>query len=402
MVGIGAEGWDGLPPGSRAAIGAATVLFGGRRHLDLVPDIPGQQRRRWPSPLLPALPALFAELSGARVAVLASGDPLLSGIGSTLVDLLGGERVRILPAVSSVALAAARLCWPYGSYDVVTVVGRDPSAILRAVSPGRRLIVLSSDGSTPVTVAGLLTDAGYGNSRLTVLSDLGSAQEAVVESRAREHPAAAMPALNVIAVVCAPTDGTPLLSGTAGLPDDAFDHDGQLTKRDLRASALARLAPAPGQLLWDVGAGAGSVAIEWARTDPRCTAVAIERDPARAARITANAARLGVPAVSVVTGAAPSALAGLRTPDAIFVGGGATVPGVLDISWEALAPGGRMVVHAVTLETEEVLLAQFRRHGGELIRLHVDRVEAIGTFHGWTPARPVVQWSIVKSAGERP
>lgn len=400
VVGIGADGWSGLPPASRAAIGAADVLVGGRRQLGLVPEIQGQERRVLPSPLLPGLPDLFGWLTGRSLTVLASGDPLVSGIGSTLIDLLGADRVRILPAVSSVALAASRLGWAFGSYDVLTVVGRNPAAVLRVVSPGRRIIVLSSDGTTPAVIAGLLTGAGYGPSRLTVLSDLGSAEEARFEATAAEYRTGVAPALNLIAVTCLAAPGTVPLAQIGGLPDDAFEHDGQLTKRDLRASALARLAPLPGQLLWDVGAGAGSVGIEWARTDPRCRVVAIERDPERAARIGRNAHRLGVPAVRVVCGAAPDALAGLDRPDAVFIGGGATNPGVLETCWQALAVGGRLVVHGVTLETEELLSARHRSLGGELIRLSVDRVEPIGSFRGWTPARAVVQWSVLRTATE--
>jgi precorrin-6Y C5,15-methyltransferase (decarboxylating) len=359
--------------------------------------IPGQDRRAWPSPLLPALPGLLDGWAERSVAVLASGDPLLSGIGTTLIDLLGVDRVRVLPAVSSVALAAARLGWAFGSYEVITVVGRNPAAVLRVASPGRRVIVLSTDGATPSVIAALLAGAGYGRSLLTVLSDLASPRESRFEATAAGFPAGPVPALNLIAVTCRPDPGAALLPTVPGLPDDAFEHDGQLTKRDLRASALARLAPTPGQLLWDVGAGAGSVAIEWARTDPECRAVAIERSPERATRIGRNAERLGVPGLTVITGAAPEALSDLPRPDAVFVGGGATVPGVLETCWQALPVGGRLVVHGVTLETEELLLARHRGSGGELVRLSVDRVEPIGSFRGWSPARPVIQWSIVRT-----
>lgn len=398
VVGIGADGWTGLPPASRAAIGAADVLLGGQRQLGLVPAIEGQERRQLPSPMLPALPELLNFLAGRSLTVLASGDPLLSGIGSTLIELLGADRVRILPAVSSVALAASRLGWAFGSYDVITLVGRNPAAVLRAASPGRRMVVLSSDGATPTVVAGLLTGAGYGPSRLTVLSDLGSAAEARFEVTAADYRTGVAPALNLIAVTCVAAAGTTPLPLIGGLPDDAFEHDGQLTKRDLRASALARLAPLPGQLLWDVGAGAGSVGIEWARTDPRCRAIAIEHDPNRAARIGRNSNRLGVPGVVVVNGAAPEVLADLERPDAVFIGGGATVPGVLESCWRALTIGGRLVVHGVTLETEELLFVRHRELGGELVRLSVNRVEPLGNFRGWVPARPVVQWSVVKPA----
>ena len=397
VVGIGADGWAGLPAASRAAIEKAQVLLGAPRQLSLVPVIPGQDRRSWPSPMVPALPGFLGGLRDRSITVLASGDPLMSGIGGTLIELLGAERVDVVPAVSSVSLAAARLCWPADSFDVITVVGRNPAAVLRSVGPGHRLIVLSSDESTPQLVAELLSGAGYGPSMLTVLSDLGSATESRLDTVAAAFPATTVPRLNLVAVQCAAASSTVVLPTVGGLPDDAFDHEGQITKRDARAAALARLTPVPGHLLWDVGAGAGSVGIEWARADPRCRTISIERDAGRAQRIARNADRLGVPGLTVQVGAAPDALTGLDPPDAIFVGGGATTPGVLGTCWEALAPGGRLVVHGVTLETEAVLARWHGHLGGELIRLSVERVEPIGSFRGWTPARPVVQWSIVKA-----
>jgi precorrin-6Y C5,15-methyltransferase (decarboxylating) len=257
------------------------------------------------------------------------------------------------------------------------------------------LLVLSSDGSTPGEVAGLLTAAGYGASPMTVLSDLGSATESRTDGPAATWGAEPSPALNVIAVELVSSGARPL-GFVAGLPEDAFEHDGQITKRDVRASALARLAPVPGQLLWDVGAGAGSVGIEWLRAHPTCRAIAIEAREDRAERIGRNAATLGVPALRVITGSAPEALEGLDAPHAIFIGGGATAPGLLDACWDVLVPGGRLVVHGVTLETEALLAQQYARHGGELTRLHVEHAAPIGTFTGWTPARAVMQWAVSK------
>lgn len=393
VVGIGADGWEGLPPASRDAIREAQVLLGGTRHLALVPDT-GAVREPWPSPLLSGLPMLLDRYRDRRVVVLASGDPLLSGIGTTLVRLLGADRVRVLPAVSSVALARARMGWSAESVDVVTLVGRDVDAVRRYLTPGRRLVVLSSDGTTPAAVAARLVEHGLGDSRMTVLSDLGSSREERIEATAAEWRGRDAPPLNVVCVAVTGNGGYPL---TPGLPDEAFDHDGQLTKREIRIAAVCALRPQPQALLWDVGAGAGSVAVEWLRADPRCRAVAIERHPERVHRITRNAARLGVPSLRVVHGSAPDALSGLEPPDAVFVGGGATDPSVLDRCWAALWPGGRIVVHAVTLETEAVLVERWRRHGGELTRLSVERAAPLGSFTGWRPARPVVQWAATKT-----
>lgn len=392
VVGIGADGWEALPAPLRELVERAGTLLGGRRHLDLVPAVPGQHRMPWPSPLRAQLPALLAGLEAQPVVALASGDPLVSGVGSTLVELLGPDRVVIHPALSCVALARAVLGWASESCAVVSLVGRDAALVLRELAPGRRVIVLSADEQTPAVVAALLTGCGYGASTMHVLGDLGSAQQSHVVSTAGNWAASA-PRLNVIGLVLR---GPHVGGWVAGLSDDAFEHDGQLTKRDLRASALARLAPVPGEHLWDVGAGAGSIGIEWLRTHPSCTASAIEADGQRAERIVRNASRLGVPTLRVVQGRAPQALTGLPTPDAVFVGGGATTPGVLETCLTVLRPGGRLVVHGVTLETEHRLGELHAAHGGELTRIAVESAAPIGSYTGWTPARTVTQWSFTR------
>ncbi|HEX8005657.1 MAG TPA: precorrin-6y C5,15-methyltransferase (decarboxylating) subunit CbiE [Trebonia sp.] len=397
VIGIGADGWDGVPQRVREIVLHAAVVLGGKRHLAMLPEVPGQRREPWPSPLRDGLPALLASLGDGPVAdggmvVLASGDPLVSGIGTTLIELLGPDAVTIVPTVSSVALARAELGWPAETCAVVSVVGRDPSLVLRELAPGRRVLVLSADERTPGQVARLLAGAGYGASAMTVLGDLGSNHASRISATAETWQATA-PRLTIIALGLA---GPRLGGWVAGLPDDAFEHDGQLTKRDLRASALARLAPAPGEHLWDVGAGAGSVGIEWMRAHPACTATAVEAVPERAARIARNAARLGVPGLRVVTGRAPEALAGLPAPDAIFVGGGATRDGVLDACLAALRPAGRLVVHGVTLQTERILADTYLRHGGELTRVAVETAAPLGSFTGWTPARIVTQWALTR------
>lgn len=410
VVGIGADGWSGLGPDARAALNAAHRLFGAQRQLDLVPaDGTAAERMSWPSPLRPALAALLTAGTGP-VVVLASGDPLVSGIATTVVDVLGPDAdVRVLPAISSVTLARARMVWPAETTAVVSAVGRDVSAVLRELAPGRRILLLSADARTPAAVAELLVDRGHGASRLTVLGELGGPGESRRDTTAIEllRNGPELPALHVLAIEVKPVTGgaepgpgivPPPASWAAGLPDDAFEHDGQLTKRDLRAAALARLAPRPGELLWDVGAGAGSVGIEWSRAHPTCRAVALERDPDRAERIGRNALAMGVPTLHVVTGAAPAVLdADLPgPPHAVFVGGAVSAPGVLDRCWAALPAGGRLVAHAVTLESERVLFDRYCEHGGELIRVAVEHAAPLGGFTGWTPARAVVQYAAVK------
>ncbi|WP_127782848.1 precorrin-6y C5,15-methyltransferase (decarboxylating) subunit CbiE [Rhodococcus sp. X156] len=396
VVGVGADGWESLPEAARACVREAEVLLGGARHLGLVPSDVTALREPWPAPLRAGLPALLARHAGRRVVALASGDPLVSGVATTLVELLGAERVQVLPAVSSVSLARARMGWSAESTTVVTVVGRDLHAVLRELAPGHRVLVLSADERTPAALAALLTTHGYGASVMTVLGDLGAPTESRTEATAEQWSGPA-PRLHVIALQLA---GPVVSSWATGLPDNAFQHDGQLTKRDLRASALSRLAPHPGALLWDVGAGAGSVGIEWMRAHPTCRTIAVESHPDRAARVRRNAASLGVPRLVVVEGRAPDALEGLSTPDAIFVGGGATRAGVLERCQAALRPGGRLVVHGVTLQTEAALAQAHATHGGELTRLAIEHAAPVGTFTGWTPARTVTQWAWTRPAAE--
>lgn len=401
VIGIGADGWDGLAPAGREALRTAEVVIGGPRQLDLLPPDCAAERVPWPSPLRPAVPGLLAEHAGRRVCVLASGDPMFFGIGRTLTELLGPGALRVLPHPSSVSYACARLGWAQEATEVISLVGRPLATLSRALYPGRRLLVLSAGAGTPAEVAGLLRDRGFGPTRMRVLEQLGGAREHAVEGTAEAWPHPPGDPLNVIALDCAPAADTPHLSAVPGLPDAAYEHDGQLTKRHIRAATLAALAPAPGELLWDVGGGSGSIGVEWMRAHPACCAVSVERDPVRAERITRNATALGVPALRVVTGAAPAALDGLPTPDAVFVGGGATAPGLLETCWDALPPGGRLVVNTVTLESEALLTTWYTRHGGDLVRLAVSHAAPVGGFTGWRQAMPVTQWSTTKRGETR-
>jgi precorrin-6Y C5,15-methyltransferase (decarboxylating) len=382
VVGIGADGWDGLAPVARQALRSAEVLLGSKRQLDLVPDDVVAERVAWPSPMMPAVPGLMETYRSRVVCVLASGDPMFYGIGSKLGP------VRVLPHVSSASLACARLGWAVEDVHII----RQASLLNAAVFPGRRILVLSADGSTPASVAATLTERGYGASTMTVLEQLGGADESYISSTAAEWSGPTGP-LNVIAIECR---GSALLPCVPGLPDDAFEHDGQLTKREVRAVTLSRLEPVPGQLLWDVGAGAGSIAIEWARTHPSCRAIAVERSAERASRIVRNALELGVPDVQVETGTSPDALDGLESPDAVFIGGGLTAPGAVEACWAALRPGGRLVVNAVTVESEAVVARWHARLGGDLVRIAVNRGSPVGGFTGWRPLMPVTIWAVTK------
>ena len=394
VVGIGAEGWASLSVEARSAVVAADLLVGGERQLDLVPqDAPGE-RRPWPKNLVTLVDELPAIGAGGRsVAVLASGDPLLHGVGATILRRLGDEGVRIIPAISSYALACARLRWPEADAELVSATSRIPEVVAPALQPGRRLVVLGFGASTAAQVARVVRERGFGASRLVVLEELGGAEEQILESTADDWGDADAAALHLVALEVRGED--PLLGRAPGLPDDAYEHDGQLTKRDVRAVTLAALVPVAGQLLWDIGAGSGSVAIEWLRAAPGARAIAIERDAVRAARISRNALALGVPSLRVVHGSAPAVLDELeQRPDAIFIGGGLTSYGLLTRCREALERGGRLVANVVTLEGETLLARAQAEQGGRLKRLGIAHAEPLGGFTGWRPAMPLTQYEL--------
>lgn len=394
VVGIGADGWDGLGAAARAAIAAADEVIGSQRQLDLLPATVVALRRAWPSPMGPVLDELATRTAGA-ICVLASGDPMLHGVGATLAQRVGPERLDVHAHPSAFALACARLGWPSADVELVSLVARPAETLVRALAPGRRLVVFATGEDAPSIVARLLRSRGYGPSRFVVLEQLGGPREKVVEGIAQAWGARWADPLHVIAIECRAVPTTPLLARTPGLPDEAYGGDGQLTKRHIRALTIAALQPTPGQLLWDIGAASGSIGIEWLRAEPSARAIAIETRKDRARQATANALRLGVPELDVRMGTAPGALEQLPPPDAIFIGGGLTIPGLVATCHAALNPGGRLVANAVSLEGEQVLIAARAEHGGELARIEIAQAEPLGRFTGWRAQRPVVQWTLV-------
>ncbi|HYG89686.1 MAG TPA: precorrin-6y C5,15-methyltransferase (decarboxylating) subunit CbiE [Azospirillum sp.] len=395
IVGIGEDGVAGLSEAALRAITAAEVLVGGTRHLAMLPDLECE-RLEWPSPF-DALIEKLEKRRHLRVCVVASGDPMLYGVGTTLLKHFPIEETVIIPAPSAFALACARLGWARAEVECLTLHGRPVEMLHPAVQPGARILALSADGTTPAKVAALLRSRGYGPSRIAVLERMGSTfNERRVEGTAATWTGQKHADLNTLAIECTAEPGAPLLPRVPGLPDEAFRHDGQLTKREVRAVTLAALSPVPGQTLWDVGAGCGSIAIEWMRAHPLCRAAAVEHRTDRLALIAENAAALGVPGLTIVAGRAPEALKELAPPDAVFVGGGVTNHGVVEACWDALPPGGRFVANAVTLEGEQALIALYARLGGSLTQLSVSRAANLGGFSGWQPLRPVTQLSVVK------
>lgn len=388
VVGIGADGMAGLSPASRAELASATVIYGSRRQLELLDGTVTAVRREWPSPMLPALRTLLDAADG-DVHVIASGDPLLHGVGSSLIRIHGQDRVAVLPHVSSVTLACSRVGWAVQDTEIISLVTSEAHT---AVRRGGQAVVLSRDGATPAELAGLLTETGRGLSEITVLEQLGGAAERRRTATAREwaaRPPVDVDDLNVMAVRYLPDERR---SGV--LPDEEFANDGQITKQPIRAVTLAALGPRPGELLWDVGAGSGSVGIEWCLHGIGCRAVAFERDERRRDRVTANARAFG--ADVQVHSDAPQGFDFAPRPDAIFVGGGVSQPGLLEACFERLAAGGRLVANAVTVESEAVLAQMFSTHGGDLRRFSYQRSEPVGGFTGWRPAMPVTQWSVTK------
>lgn len=391
IIGIGEDGLDGLSLTARAAIAEAEIVFGGERHLALVAPIVSGETHAWQTPFSASIDAVLAA-RGRKVCVLASGDPFYFGVGATLSRQVDPAQMQVIPQPSAFSLAASRLGWPIQEVACISLHGRPIDLIRPHLHPAARILALTSDEHGPGALAALLVEAGFGRSIVTVLEALGGPSESVRSQMADGFMLTGINPLNICAITVAPLPGARILALTPGHDDALYEHDGQITKRDIRAMTLAALAPRRHEVLWDIGAGSGSIGIEWMLADPSLHAVAIESDPKRAARIARNARKFGVPELRVVNGLAPLAMAGLAPPHAIFVGGGGTDPGVMQAAIEALRPAGRLVANAVTLEMEQVLLALHAQHGGELVRLSVAHAAPLGAVTGWRPAMPITQW----------
>ena len=389
IVGIGEDGNEGLTPIARNLVQAAEIVFGGHRHLALAAPLIRGVARPWRSPFEGAIKDVLA-LRGRHVRVLASGDPFVYGVGSVLLRHIDPCETVTVPAPSTFTLVAARLGWSLPETMQLSLHGRSLDLIRPHLQPGARVVVLTSDSAGPAALSRLLAGSGFGSSRMTVLEALGGPRERVRATTAARFDLDEVGPLNAVAIEVEASPGARVLARAPGLPDALFEHDGQITKREIRAITLAALFPRRGELLWDVGAGAGSVAIEWMLADTSMRAIAIEARSERAARIRGNAAAFGVPGLDLIEGAAPAAFEGLAQPDAVFIGGGAAI--ALDAAVRALRPGGRLVVNAVTTETEALLLHRRTTLGGELRRIAISRVEALGGRETWRPALPVTQW----------
>jgi precorrin-6Y C5,15-methyltransferase (decarboxylating) len=394
IVGIGEDGLAGLSPVSRRLIEEARLVVGAARHLALADPLVRGDRLAWPSPIDAAFPSILG-LRGHPVTVLASGDPFHFGIGKQIAAIVAPEEFVCIPHASAFSLAAARLGWALQDVATVRLHGRAIEGVIRHLQPGARVLALSWDGSTPRELATLLTERDLGETPLIVLERMGGLRERLRTTTALHFDLDDIDPLNTIALEMGGAPGKRIAALAPGTEDDFYENDGQLTKREVRSVTLSALAPRPGQLLWDIGLGAGSIAIEWLLVHPSMRAIGIEERADRAACAARNAAALGAPNLTIVQGRAPEVLKGQATPDAVFIGGGLD-DGVLDAAWPALRPGGRLVGNAVTFEGEARLLTAFRQFGGNLIRVEVSRAAQLGGLHGWRAARPVTQWSIVK------
>ncbi len=393
IVGIGEDGVGALPAAAQNLIANAEVLVGGNRHLAMIAKDHSAERHSWESPLSKTV-ARLETMRGKRVVVLATGDPMSYGIGVTLTREFGTGAVAVLPAPGAFSLAAARMGWPLQEIDCLTLHGRPLELLNLYLRPGGRLLILSENGATPAQIAAGLRAKGYGPSQLTVFEHMGGMGEATHEGHADDWGETRTADLNTIAVTCIAGGDTQILGRVPGLPDTVFVNDGQLTKREVRAATLAALTPQPGAMLWDVGAGCGSIAIEWMRAGGK--AVAIERDADRCAYIAQNAAALGTPTLDIVTGPAPRALSDLPAPDAVFVGGGIGTPDLAETCWNALSAGGGFVANTVTLEGEAALYDLQSRWDGALTRIAVSHANSVGRFRAWTPLRTVTQLQATK------
>jgi precorrin-6B C5,15-methyltransferase / cobalt-precorrin-6B C5,C15-methyltransferase len=395
IIGIGEDGIDGLSPMAQRLIVDAKLVVGGARHLDLARSLISGEQLAWPSPLHQAFD-LIAARCGESVVVLASGDPFNYGVGKQLAErFLSGEML-CLPQPSAFSLAAARMGWPLQDTIQISLHGRALEGVIRHLSPAARILALCWDGTTPAKLAALLSARGMDGSRLTVLEAMGGPQERVRSAIANAFDLENINPLNTVAIDVLAEPNATMISLAPGLADDLFEHDGQLTKREIRAVTLSALAPRPGELLWDIGLGAGSVAIEWLLRHTSLRAIGIEARQDRADRAARNALALGAPDLAIVVGAAPAGFAGLDAPDAAFIGGGISDEGVFEAVWARLKRGGRLVANAVSLEGETRLAALFGAHGGELIRFAVSHAKPVGTMHGFKPAMPVTQWRVTK------
>ena len=394
VVGMGEDGWEALSNRARLAIKSTDVIVGATRLLALLPKTKAEIHE-WPQPFS-AVVEQIKPLRGRNTVILATGDPMNFGVVRKLLEFIPFDEMTIIPQVSAFSLAASRMGWSVPDCDTFTIHGRPAANVETFIQPNARLLILTENETSIAELCRRFIARGFEDSKVTVLENMGGASERMTSFAANENPNLEWSPLNVLAVHCVAGLDAKIFSRVAGLPDDAFSHDGQLTKRQVRAATLAALAPAPDQLLWDIGAGCGSVSIEWMRSTRGCEAIAIEDNEERLKMIATNADQLGTPRLKIIACKAPEGLKDLPTPDAVFIGGGAGNEGVFEAAWENLKPGGRLVCNVVTIEGEMHLYDLQKKYGGELVRMDVSTLTAVGPYRAMKPRMSVVQWRVIK------
>ncbi len=394
IIGMGEDGWEALSNRARLAIKSTDVIVGANRLLALLPKTRADIHE-WPQPFS-AVVEQIKPLRGRNTVILATGDPMNFGVARKLLEFIPFEEMEIIPQVSAFSLAASRMGWSLPDCDCFTIHGRPAANVEAFIQPSARLLILTEDETSIAEVCRRLITRGFGESKISVLENMGGVGERITNFVANANSNLDWSPLNVVSVHCVAGSQAKIFSRVAGLPDDAFVHDGQLTKREVRAATLAALAPAPDQLLWDIGAGCGSVSIEWMRVARGCEAFAIEHNEDRLKMIATNIDQLGTPRLKIIAGKAPEALDGLRAPDAVFIGGGVGNEGVFEAAWSNLKPGGRMVANVVTIEGEMHLYDLQEKHGGELVRMDVSTLTMVGPYRAMKPRMSVVQWRVIK------
>ncbi|MFN0193443.1 MAG: precorrin-6y C5,15-methyltransferase (decarboxylating) subunit CbiE [Aestuariivirga sp.] len=390
VVGMGEDGWAGLSARSQESLRHAEIIVGSKRLLGKLPTL-SAERKEWPQPFSAVIERI-QPLRGRATAILATGDPMNFGVTRKLMEFVPFAEMTVIPHLSAFSLAASRLGWSLPDCDCFSIHGRPAANLETFIQPGARLLALTENAPTIAEACRRLVKRGFGESEITVLENLGGDSEMTTSFIAHALPDRQWSDLNTLAVRCIAGPQAQILSRVPGLPDDAFGHDGKITKREVRAATLAALSPAPDQLLWDVGAGCGSIGIEWMRSTRGCEAIAIEPDAERRRMIAANADALGTPRLKIVAGTAPTALEGLKAPDAVFIGGGLDDEGVFEAAWLALKSGGAMVANTVTLEAEMHLIDLQAAYGGDLVRFEISHLASVGPYRGLKPKMPVLQW----------
>jgi precorrin-6B C5,15-methyltransferase / cobalt-precorrin-6B C5,C15-methyltransferase len=394
VIGMGEDGYDGLSAKAQLVLQNTDVIVGSTRLLGFLPKLKAEQIE-WPQPFS-AVVEQIKPLRGRNTVILATGDPMNYGVTRKLLEFIPFEEMTVLPHLSAFSHAASRMGWSLPECDTLTLHGRDVENIEAFIQPGARLIVLTADALTIPLVATMLTQRGFQKSKITVLENMVGERESISHHVADTLPPAKFSDLNTLAIECIAGRDALIWSRVGGLPDDAFMHDGQLTKREVRSVTLSALAPAPDQVLWDIGAGCGSVGIEWMRSTRGCHAIAFEHNDDRLKMIGHNVCQLGTPRLKIVAGKAPGTLQGQTKPDAVFIGGGVGIPGVFETAWEHLKPGGRMVANVVTIEGEMHLYDLQEKHGGDLVRMEISNLTQVGPYRALKPRMAVTQWRTIK------